>query len=183
METITTYTGVEFAPLTPDPAGVSLADIAHALSLLCRGNGHVAHFYSVGQHSLNCAREAAARGYTPLVQLGCLLHDASEAYLCDIPRPLKASMETYRRDEARLQGCIEGVLLPAPLSDADRTKIKAIDDDMLYTELPQLLGRRDITPTPLSAEPVLGTLPFQQVEAEFLDLYHQLAAACQPETM
>ena len=177
METITTYSGVEFAPRDPDPTGVSLADIAHALSLLCRGNGHVAHFYSVGQHSLNCAREAAARGDSPLVQLGCLLHDASEAYLCDIPRPLKAAMETYRQDEARLQRCIEGVLLPAPLSEADQAEIKAIDDDLLYTELPRLLGRSDIVPTPLAAEPDLDTLPFAQVEQSFLDLYHRLLAA------
>ena len=178
METITTYTGVEFAPRDPDPTSVSLTDIAHALSLLCRGNGHVTHFYSVGQHSLNCAREAAARGYSPLVQLGCLLHDASEAYLCDIPRPLKAAMETYRQDEARLQSCIEGVLLPAPLSKDDRGQIKAIDDDLLYTELPRLLGRSDIVPTPLAAEPDLNLLPFNQVEQEFLDLYHRLLAAC-----
>lgn len=178
METITTYTGVEFAPRQPDPAGVSLTDIAHALSLLCRGNGHVSHFYSVGQHSINCAREAAARGYSPLVQLGCLLHDASEAYLCDIPRPLKAAMETYRQDEARLQGCIETVLLPASLSESDRRQIKAIDDDMLYTELPRLLGRTDITPTPLATEPDLSVMPFAQVEDAFLDLYHRLYETC-----
>lgn len=181
METITTYTGVEFAPRNPDPMGVSLLDIAHALSLLCRGNGHVTHFYSVGQHSLNCAREAAARAYTPLVQLGCLLHDASEAYLCDIPRPLKAAMESYRQDEARLQGCIERVLLPAPLSETDRAQIKTIDDDLLYTELPRLLGRSDIVPTPLAADPDLNTRPFTQVEQDFLNLYHQLLAVCTSE--
>ena len=87
-------------------------------------------------------------------------------------------METYRQDEARLQRCIEGVLLPAPLSEADQTEVKAIDDDLLYTELPRLLGRSDIVPTPLAAEPDLETLPFAQVEQSFLDLYHRLLAAC-----
>jgi 5'-deoxynucleotidase YfbR-like HD superfamily hydrolase len=60
-------------------------DIAHALSLVCRANGHFPHFFSVAQHSINCMKEAAARGYSTRVQLGCLLHDGSEAYLSDIP--------------------------------------------------------------------------------------------------
>ena len=115
------------------------------------------------------------------MQLGCLLHDASEAYLCDIPRPLKAAMEIYWQDEARLPHCIESVLLPAPLSEADQAEVKAIDDDLLYTELPRLLGRPDIVPTPLAAEPELNTLPFAQVEQEFLDLYHRLFTACTVE--
>lgn len=178
METITTYTGVEFAPRRPQPELVLLEDIAHALSLLCRGNGHVKHFYSVAQHSINCAREAQARGLSPLVQLACLLHDASEAYLCDIPRPLKATMTEYHRDEARLQGCIEQRYLPRPLSDEDRVAVKAIDDDMLWTELPLLLGRTDIIPAPLACAPQLETRPFAEVEQEFLDLYHRLQSSC-----
>lgn len=59
---ITTYTGIQFDPLHPDPETIRIQDIAHALSLLCRGNGHVKTFYSVGQHCLSAAKEAAARG-------------------------------------------------------------------------------------------------------------------------
>lgn len=56
-----TYTGKRFDPMQMTPEDVSLRDIAHALSLLCRGGGHMKYFYTVGLHSLNCAREAASR--------------------------------------------------------------------------------------------------------------------------
>ena len=89
MSYITTYTGKHFDPIQPEPGLFDLTDISHALSLLCRGNGHMKHFYSVAQHSIACAEEAKARGYSARVQLGCLLHDASEAYLSDVTRPVK----------------------------------------------------------------------------------------------
>ena len=59
-----TYTGKRFDPMQMTPEEVSLRDIAHALSLLCRGGGHMKYFYTVGLHSLNCAREAASRGWS-----------------------------------------------------------------------------------------------------------------------
>ena len=81
MDYITTYTGKNFRPLNPEMSQIDIRDIAHALSLTCRGNGHVKNFFSVGQHCVYCAKEAEARGYSSRVILGCLLHDASEAYL------------------------------------------------------------------------------------------------------
>ena len=89
MSCIRTYTGIMFDPLNPDPELVNITDIAHALSLLCRANGHFRNFYSVAQHSINCMEEAKERGYSRKVQLACLLHDASEAYLSDVTRPIK----------------------------------------------------------------------------------------------
>ena len=65
MSYITTYTGKHFVPIQPEPGLFDLTDISHALSLLCRGNGHMKHFYSVAQHSIACAEEAKARGYAP----------------------------------------------------------------------------------------------------------------------
>ena len=64
MSCIKTYTGVMFDPLSPDTELIDIVDIAHALSMLCRANGHFRSFYSVGQHSINCMREAKARGYS-----------------------------------------------------------------------------------------------------------------------
>ena len=61
---ITTYTGKHFDPTHPDEELICIEDIAHALSLLCRGNGHVRTFFSVGQHCILCAKEAEARGYS-----------------------------------------------------------------------------------------------------------------------
>ena len=77
---IKTYGGRYFSPVEPEAENIDIGDIAHALSLLCRGNGQVTQFFSVGQHCLNCAAEAEARGYSRRVCLACLLHDASEAY-------------------------------------------------------------------------------------------------------
>ena len=58
MGEIKTYTGIMFDPIVPESEKIDIVDIAHALSMLCRGNGHMKHFYSVGQHSVNCMMEA-----------------------------------------------------------------------------------------------------------------------------
>lgn len=75
-EYITTYTGLHFRPTEPDSDLIRIQDIAHALSLICRGNGHVQTFWSVGEHCICCAKEAAARGFSERMILACLLHDA-----------------------------------------------------------------------------------------------------------
>ncbi|MBF0612521.1 MAG: hypothetical protein HQL55_15470, partial [Magnetococcales bacterium] len=76
---IQTFTGRQFWPLAPVLEHIHVQDIAHALSLLCRFNGHCQKFYSVAEHSLHVATilppELAGWG---------LLHDASEAYLADL---------------------------------------------------------------------------------------------------
>ena len=97
-----TYTGKRFDPMQMTPEEVSLRDIAHALSLLCRGGGHMKYFYTVGLHSLNCAREAASRGWSDRLVLACLLHDASEAYLSDIIRPVKVHLSNYLEIEEQI---------------------------------------------------------------------------------
>ena len=113
---ITTYTGIQFDPLHPDPETIRIQDIAHALSLLCRGNGHVKTFYSVGQHCLAAAKEAAARGNSRQVILGALLHDATECYLSDVPHPYKVNMPRYRELEDRLLQAVLDRFLGGPLT-------------------------------------------------------------------
>src|SRR5690625_1800702 len=103
---IITYTGISFDPLNPEVNKVSITDIGHALSMICRANGHYRNFYSVAQHSLNCAKEAKKRGYSVKVQLGCLLHDASEAYISDVTRPVKKQLKNYLKIEEKLQNII-----------------------------------------------------------------------------
>ncbi|MES2342292.1 MAG: phosphohydrolase [Pseudomonadota bacterium] len=79
--------GRQFWPLDPHADEVHLDDIAHALANQCRFSGHVRHFYSVAQHSyfvsLHCDPPDALWG---------LLHDAAEAYLVDLPRPVKKAL-------------------------------------------------------------------------------------------
>ena len=95
MSVMNTFSGKKFDPMHMNSEDVSLEDLAHALSLLCRGGGHLKYFYSVGQHSINCMKEARARGWSKRVQLACLLHDASEAYIADIIRPVKVHLPEY----------------------------------------------------------------------------------------
>lgn len=101
---IQTYTGRKFWPLQARPEDVHIEDIAHGLSNLCRFAGQVREFYSVAQHSWHVADYLRTNGATPLLQLAGLLHDGTEAYMVDIPRPVKhiPEMQGYRDAEDRL---------------------------------------------------------------------------------
>lgn len=142
LEYITTFLGKDFSPLAPDVNQIELEDIAHALSLTCRANGHFVRFFSVAQHCINCANEAKARGLSARIQLACLLHDASEAYISDITRPVKEALPEYRTIEENLQGIIYNKYLIRPLSDHERSEVKQIDDDMLLCEFDALMEKK-----------------------------------------
>lgn len=96
---ITTYTHRHFDPTDPDPELILIEDIAHALSMLCRGNGHVSSFWSVGEHCICCAKEAAGRGLSQKVILAVLLHEPANVICRDVPRPLKQNMKGYKQQE------------------------------------------------------------------------------------
>lgn len=139
MSYITTFTGKHFYPLNPDKQDIDLEDIAHALSLICRANGHFKHFYSVAQHCIACANEAVARGYSWEVILGALLHDASEAYLCDVTRPVKKHIPAYLQAEEKLQNCIWNHFIGRELTEAEKNQIFEIDDHVLSMEFHLLM--------------------------------------------
>ena len=140
MSTITTISGIHFDPVHPRDDQIVLSDIAHALSLLCRGNGHTRFFYSVAQHSIACALEALERACEPAVCLGCLLHDAAEAYLSDVTRPVKKDLPYYLEVEERLLGCIIRHFLSRDLTKAEWEMVTEIDDLMLSMEFHQLMA-------------------------------------------
>ena len=79
------FSGIVIDPFDPCPGLIRIADIAHALSMLCRFNGHCRHFYSVAEHSVRVAARCP-KG----LRLEGLLHDAVEAYLGDV-KPLSLS--------------------------------------------------------------------------------------------
>lgn len=139
LSTITTVTGKHMNPLRPAAQDIDILDIAHALSLLCRGNGHIKSFYSVAQHSIACAEEANMRGHTSPVILGCLLHDASEAYLSDVTRPVKRELPQYLQAEEALQDAIFRRFLGRTPTEDEKKKIADIDDCMLSMEFHQLM--------------------------------------------
>ena len=169
MSTITTYQRHLIDPTAPDEALIDPIDMAHALSLLCRAGGHFSHFYSVAQHSLNCAKEAKCRGYSDKVVLCCLLHDASEAYLSDITRPVKARLPDYLTIEETLQNAIYRKFLHALPDEDELALIKAVDDTLLHYEFLSIMNETVYTPAPtLHAELTFSFIPFEQVEKEFL---------------
>ena len=86
-----TYFGGRFYPLNPELNKINIFEIAHALSNLCRFGGHVKEFYSVAEHCVNLSHVVS-----PENSLAALLHDATEAYVVDVPRPIKKYLNNYR---------------------------------------------------------------------------------------
>ncbi len=169
---ITTYTGIRFEPTNPQLEHIRIEDIAHALSLICRGNGHVKTFWSVGEHCICCAREAAARGLSGRIILACLLHDASECYMSDIPRPFKSALPEYREHEDALLDMIYTRFLGSPLTDEEQRLLKEIDDALLWYDLTNLLDERPSGDPPEIHIGIDYTFrPFSDVEAEYLELF------------
>lgn len=175
---IVTYTGRHFYASDPKPESIDIRDIAHALSYLCRGNGQVTSFFSVGQHCIHCAREARARGLSPRVTLACLLHDASEAYMTDVPRPYKQYLPGYREQEDRLLSVIYATFLGAPLTCDELNEVKTIDDDMLWFDLHVLLHNSQEGPQPqVFSAFSYEELPMAEVEKQYLALFDELKCA------
>ena len=174
MNTMTTYSGRKFDPMQMTPGDVYIEDIAHALSLLCRGGGQLSYFYSVGQHSLNCAAEAKARGWSERQQLACLLHDASEAYMSDVPRPFKQHLSDYISHEKTLLDIVYTKYLGSRLDEEEEKKVKEIDDDMLYYDLKILLrGVSEEAPPIMKTHFSYEVLPFEVVEKRYLELFER----------
>jgi len=120
-------------PFDPDPAQLDAGDIARALGNLCRFGGHSRVFYSVAQHCVIVSHVVEERGGDVEDAFAGLMHDAGEAYLGDMPHPLKhrsALGAAFRDAEGRLEEAIRdrfGI-------KADVPEIKAVDRALLATE-------------------------------------------------
>ena len=175
MSEMSTYTGKRFDPMQMTAEDISIEDIAHALSLLCRGGGHLKYFYSVGQHSINCMKEAKARGFSKRLQLACLLHDASEAYISDIIRPVKMYLTNYLEIEDTIMQKIWEKFGLGDLTAEEHLTWKQIDDEILDYELKNLVnGLEDRTCRQLYSLPDLTEERWEIVAAEFLALAGEL---------
>lgn len=171
--------GRQFFYDDPESYPYSMAEIAHSLSQICRFVGHLPRFYSVAQHSVYVTRAVRrlltgidAEKVFPLCR-AALLHDASEAYLVDIPRPMKRlpGMEWYREMEHRTQGAILRVFNLHKL--LDNGLIKAMDTALLANEKrdlrpPSLFDPVDKTPILSWMDPIVPMLP-KEAERFFLD--------------
>lgn len=167
---IQTFSGKRFNPTKPVSSNMVIQDIAHALSMQCRFSGHIKKFYSVAQHSVLvsyiCNEEDALWG---------LLHDASEAYLVDVPSPLKRSgkFDAYLEFEKDVQ---EAVCVRFGLPLKEPPTVKKADQMLLSTEARDLLVNirndwyQSVKPLPFKIIP----LPPQKAEALFLNRFFEL---------
>ncbi len=181
MSDILTYTGITMDPLHPRKEDLKIEDIAHALSMIARANGHFPIRHLVAQHCMECCREAELRGYGTRIQIFCLLHDGAEAYLGDFVSPVKHLMQEYTRAEDQLLGMVYEKFAGDSPSPEEEAAVKEIDKTLLYYEFLELMGR-PVGPPPehaLKSEPKFVEKDRKGVEEEFLNLYRRL---CQEMT-
>jgi hypothetical protein len=146
---IQTYNGSVFDFDNIERFNFQIEDFAHSLSLLCRYNGHCTKYYSVAEHLLRCSYEVPVE-----YQFEALMHDVSEAYLSDMPRPLKKLMPEYQALEKRVEKAIANQYdLPFPMSPV----VKECDNKMLLTEM------RNIMRKPPYEWENYGVTPYSQV--------------------
>lgn len=127
-----TASGIAFYPLDPREEEIVIDDIAHALSNQCRYAGHCKYFYSVAEHSVWVSHHVA-----PENALWGLLHDAAEAYLVDVPKPIKPFLGGYDEYEDKLlQTIAKHFQLPTEMP-AD---VKRVDAAILADEKKQLMA-------------------------------------------
>ncbi len=165
-----TYTGRKFWPMDPRPEEVHIEDIAHALSMMCRYNGHCKRFYSVAEHSFLVSH------YVPEeFALWGLLHDASEAYIADIVRPAKRFIPDYVAAEANI---MYSVIRKFELSLIEPAKVKEIDMKICVDEARFLMGDVSEWGLPdegLGLEEIVGWDP-DVAEEIFLDRFYEVTA-------
>jgi hypothetical protein len=178
---IETYSGVQFHFGDPALDEINIVDIAHALSLLCRYNGHCTRFYSVAEHSVLMTRHfIQSQGSLPKAHwrrkaLTVLLHDAAEAYIGDLPRPIKHKMDAFKAVESILDQRVAqrfGTIWPLP------SYVKERDSRILCDEREQAMPPSDNEWGTDSLIPLGVTLEFWapvEAEAHFLHQFFELA--------
>lgn len=176
---IQTVSGRRFNPLEPDPDEVDIGDIARALSNQCRFGGNCRSYYSVAQHCCLVSDVVAGRGGDVETRLWALLHDASEAYLVDLPHPLKHRSELGKLYAAAEDGLQAAILEHFGLPAQPPPLIKQVDRALLATERravaseawhwPELDG---FEPLDLEIDPWLPERAYE----EFLARYERLAS-------
>lgn len=188
---IMTLSGRKFYPFKPDAGDVDLNDIASSLSKSCRYSGHTPGFYSVAEHCVKASEtlERLVVGGLTKESARCitwaLLHDASEAYLNDLPRPIKNHMPHYRLIENDIQKAILDHF-EINLTNLDEAYVHKVDAAMLFFEK-DAFGWEDrewqITPNAFyhmtklkKAVPEIECWDHKRAEQEFLNRFEKVTA-------
>lgn len=155
---IRTNSGLFINVFEPHPDMISIEDIAHALSSIPRFGGHLNRHYSVAQHSV----AAALAAKTLEDRKAALLHDASEAYMLDMPTPIKSKLPDYKKYEDNLMRVIaEKFGFEYPLNP----EIKRIDAELLQLEWENLVVYDNLE---------FDCLPKEDAKIAFLATYYEL---------
>lgn len=154
-DSIRTFTGKYINVFDPNPDDIDIRDISHALSQMPRFGGRLPIFYSVAQHSIDCTN----RVDEDLV-LDALLHDASEAYLMDIPKPIKRRLPDYIEVENNLMKVIaEKFKIEYPI----HPEVKKVDKEQLEWEWENIMIKNNRS---LSNA-------ISQIERQFISIYER----------
>lgn len=150
---IVTRSGTRFWPLDPRAEDVNPEDIAWSLSMTARFRGHGSRFFSVAEHSLQVARLATMRldldGATEGIRGHqirraahdyALVHDAHEAYLADVPRPLRQHLRGWSAITARVDDAVHAAFGLGPISPELAEAVRWADDVALVFEARLLFG-------------------------------------------
>lgn len=136
---IETASGGHYDFLSPDPDEIRVEDIAHALSNSCRFGGHTSRFYSVAEHSVLVSRIIELKGFARNYQFAGLHHDGQEAFVVDVPRPLKPLLG---REYGRLAYAADAVIakkLGISPTLFHCSIVKRADEQALFSEGAELM--------------------------------------------
>lgn len=173
--TIQTWSGRSVSLLDPTPDQIDLGDIAHSLSQQCRFGGHTKEFYSVAQHCVLVSRIIQKSALSLRIAMQGLLHDAAEAYVIDVPSPLKGILGGYKDIETKLERVIWEKFQLGPKDEG----VKVADIIALATEATHLMGGcacadwdilQNVKPVPYFGTPLIPEI----AEAEYLQRFKRL---------
>ena len=185
---VETFTGQYLNVRAPSPDRINLEDIAHALGNICRYGGHCRVFYSVAEHAVFVSERVKRQGWSKVLQLAALHHDDSEAYLGDIPRPLKPLLgDPYIELTVQMDDCIVDALdLPFQADEFHHAAITNADDWSVFVEARDLMNSEgrgwtghpdkdtDIPSRIVTPDYYLGGLVPKQAAKLFLDRHDSL---------
>ena len=172
-EWLHTYKGIRFYPSAPQMDEIDIEDIGHALANVCRFGGHVKEYYSVAQHSV-----IVSNIIKPGFEKEGLLHDAPEAYIGDMVRPIKRVSEVGKAFKKVENIVAAAIMEKFGVGALDSDEVQIADDTILAMEARDILHgtkgwtliRKDITPLDWTIKP----LPPKEAEKLFMNRYYEL---------